>query len=99
MIMLGRIANYEHDRNFPVETFNILRRKIGFRIKNQPINTAVQRKGGRQQILNPAIRISCSFADMLPTPVGSFEFKPNRNSAGWPAAGRVENVCGDFAHC
>ena len=99
MIMLGRIANCEHDRNFPIETFNILRRKIGFRIKHQAVNAAVQRKTECQQILCATVCVGCALADLLPTAVSSFEFKPNRDSAGWPAARCVENVRGDFAHC
>ncbi len=55
--MLGRIANGEHNRDFPVETFNILRRKIGFRIEHQPVNPAVQRKTWRQQILRATVGV------------------------------------------
>ncbi len=55
--MLGRIANGEHDRNFPIETFNILHRKIGFGFKHEPVNTAVQRKTWRQQILRATVGV------------------------------------------
>ena len=99
MVMMGRIANCEHDRNFPVETFNFLRRKIGFRIKHEPVNAAPQSKTGCQQIVCATVWVGRAFADLLPTPFGRFEFKPDRNSAGGPAAGRIENVRGDFAHC
>ena len=57
MIMLGRIANCKHDRNFPVETFNILRRKIGFRFKHEPVNAAVQSKTWPQQIRRATVSV------------------------------------------
>jgi len=82
VIMLGRIANC-NTIELPVETFNILHRKI-VSFQNEPVNAAVQSKTWPQQIRRRP-SASLSLCDLVPTPVSSLEFKPDQNSAGRPA--------------
>ena len=98
-MMLRRIANRKNNHDLTIEAFGLLRGEVSSCLEGQSINTSVQRETVRQQISGATIRVGCSFANLLPTPVRSFEFKPHRHAAGGPAAGRIENVCGDFAHC
>ena len=98
VIMLCRITNRESYRDFAIKPFDSQGCKIGFGIKHQTVNAAMQRKTRWQQILCATIPVGRSSPDLLPTAVGSFEFQPDRNAAGRLATGGVENVCGDSTH-
>jgi len=96
--MLCRITNREGYRDFAVKPLDSQGCKIGFGIKHQTVNAAMQRKTRWQQILCATIRVGSFSPDLLPTAVGSFEFQPDRNAAGRLATGNIENMCGDGTH-
>ncbi len=68
MIVLRRIAKLENDRYLGIEAFNSMGRKVSGRIEDQPVNTRIQYNFFRNQIGDPAIFVSGSFADQLPAP-------------------------------
>ena len=96
--MLCRITNRERYRDFAVKPLDSLGCKIGFGIKHESVNAAVQSKTGRQQILCATVYVGQARPDLLPTAVGSFEFQSDRNAAGRLAAGNIQKMGSDGTH-
>src|SRR5205807_2062992 len=97
MIMLRWIPNLENDRYLGIEAFNLTGCKIPGRIEHQPVNTRRQSNFFRNQIRNPAVFVSSSFADQLPA-ARCFDFKSNRHTRCWMSSRGIENVGCDCAH-
>jgi len=95
--VLRWIAKLENDRYLGIEALNLMGRKVPARIEDQPVNAGVQYDFFRNKIGDPAIFVSGSFADQLPT-TRYFDFQSNRHACGWPPLCCVENMCGDCAH-
>jgi hypothetical protein len=93
-----RVANRKNNHDLAIEAFGLLRGKVSSCLEGQSINTSVQRKTVRQQIPGATIRVGCSFANLLPTAVGTFEFKPHPHTVRWTSARGIENMCSDCAH-
>jgi hypothetical protein len=83
MIMLRWIAKLENDRYLGIEAFNLMAHKVPGCIEDQPVNAGVQDNFFRNQIGDPAIFVSGSFANQLPAS-GYFDFQSNRHACGWP---------------
>ena len=83
MIALRRIAKFENYRYLGIEALNVMGRKVPARIEDQPVNAGVQSNFFRNQIGDPAIFVSGSFADQLPA-ARYFDFQSNRHACGWP---------------
>src|SRR5205807_1523415 len=77
---------------------DILSREIAFSIKDEPVNTAMQRETGRQQIPHASIRIGRTFSNLFPTAVGSLKLQHYSHSTRRSALRCVEHVCSDSAH-
>lgn len=86
MIVLRRVTHGKDNCNFAVEAFDILRRKITFRIKDQPVNASVQSKTVWQQIFCAPIRIGRPRADLFPGAIGGLKFQSDWNRTGRTAA-------------
>jgi len=97
-MLLGRVANRKNNDDFAIETFDLSRGEVSSRLEGQTVNTTVQGKAVRQQISGATIRVGCSFANLLPTAVGTFEVQPHPHAAGRTAARSIENMCSDCAH-
>lgn len=80
--MLRRIAKLENDCYLWIEAFNSMGRKVPGRIEDQPVNAGVQYNFFWNQIGDPAILVSGSFADQLPA-ARYFDFQSNRHACGW----------------
>ena len=83
MIMPRRIAKLENDRYLRIETFHVTRRKIPGRIEYQPVNAGGRQHFFRNQISNPAILVSGSFANQLPA-ARCLDFQSHRHACGGP---------------
>ena len=89
--MLRRIAKLENDRYLGIEALKLMGRKVPGRIEDQPVNAGVQYNFFRNQIGDPAIFASGSFASNSQPPATS-----TSRVTGTPAAGRpcaVSRIC------
>ncbi len=91
--MLCSLVDLEDDAHLWIEAVNIQRREIGISVEDQPVGSCQQWLLKQKEWLNSTIFISPGVAELAPALVCVLHFEIDGNSAGWCAAGCVEDVC------
>ena len=98
MIVLRRVIDFEYYGHLRIETLDLERREIAFRIEDQPVDARIQMVFDQKERFYPTVFIGPRFSQRGPTIVVVSHFEIDMHTARRSAATRVENVCGDCAH-
>ena len=93
MIVLARIADFEGDAHFRIESLETLRPKISSSIETQPIGAAQKRHFGGDKITGTPVFIGSGVCKTLPVVSGA-DIPGEGNAGGGTAPSRVKNVSG-----
>ena len=96
--MLRRIAHHESDRDFLIETVDLVVPEIGPDIECETVNCRHQRFTHRQQIPSSTVAVRFLTSERFPVAILCLTIEPHKDACCRPADRDIEYVCCYFAH-